>query len=74
MNFQEALLTVALYAFSLSAIALPVVIAWFTREFKKRLDRLDEALNIVEETEKYGKEEKRRGEYPGDRTDTNPLL
>ena len=67
MNYEEALLTVALYAFSLSALALPIVIAYFTRQFHRRLKRLDEAIGIVIETEKYnGKEENRRGEFPGD--------
>jgi uncharacterized membrane protein YfbV (UPF0208 family) len=58
MNFEEALLSVALYAFSLSALALPIVISWFTKEFYKRLKRLDEALEIIEETERYGKSER----------------
>jgi hypothetical protein len=68
MNYKEALLTVALYAFILSALALPIVIGYFTRAFYRRLKRLDEAIGIVIETEKYnGKDDERiRGQFPGD--------
>lgn len=68
MNYEEALLTVALYAFILSALSLPFIIGWFTAQFHKRLKRLDEAIGIVIETEKYnGKDDERiRGQFPGD--------
>ena len=71
MNFEEALLTVALYAFSLSACALPFVITYFTVMFHKRerhLKRstatLDDAIGIIIESEKYnnGKEERSGGD------------
>lgn len=58
-NTKEALIAVAVFLFIVSAVSLPMIIGYFTVEFKKRLKRLDEALSIFEETNKYtdGKEE-----------------
>lgn len=57
---REAVTAIALFVFTLSALALPFIIAHFTLAFNKRLKRLDEALEIIEITNRYhdGKEEK----------------
>ena len=61
MNAQtrEALTAMAVYIFIVCAFVLPFVIGYFTNAFQKRLERLDEAIEIFTETNKYhnGKEE-----------------
>lgn len=60
-QYQEALISVAVFLFFISAVALPLLITYFTREFKKRLKRLDEALTIIEETNKYYESDEQKG-------------
>jgi hypothetical protein len=52
-QIQEGLIVVSIYLFFLSAVTLPVVIGWFTHQFNQRLKRLDEALDIFDETNKF---------------------
>lgn len=60
-QYQEALISVAVFLFFVSAVTLPFLITYFTREFNKRLKRLDEALTIIEETNKYYESDEQKG-------------